>query len=114
MLDSINQPLLDVRDLSVAFRQGGNESVAVDKVSFSIERGQWNAAPQRPGDDERSETRDGGLRPGATLEDASLDEEKIGALARHGNYHIVCAARAGRSRTTRLSRTSLTGLSAVR
>jgi microcin C transport system ATP-binding protein len=40
MLDSINQPLLDVRDLSVAFRQGGAESVAVDKVSFSIERGQ--------------------------------------------------------------------------
>ncbi len=40
MLDSINQPLLDVRDLSVAFRQGGSESVAVDKVSFSIERGQ--------------------------------------------------------------------------
>ena len=43
MLDSINQPLLDVRDLSVAFRQGGNESVAVDKVSFSIERGQCMA-----------------------------------------------------------------------
>ncbi len=40
MLDSINQPLLDVRDLSVAFRQSGAESVAVDKVSFSIERGQ--------------------------------------------------------------------------
>lgn len=40
MLDSINQPLLDVRDLSVAFRQGGNESIAVDKISFSIERGQ--------------------------------------------------------------------------
>ena len=40
MLDSINQPLLDVRDLSVAFRQGGSESIAVDKVSFSIERGQ--------------------------------------------------------------------------
>jgi len=40
MLDTINQPLLDVRDLSVAFRQGGNESTAVDKISFSIERGQ--------------------------------------------------------------------------
>jgi len=40
MLDAINQPLLDVRDLSVAFRQGGNESVAVDRISFSIERGQ--------------------------------------------------------------------------
>ncbi|HAO43151.1 MAG TPA: ABC transporter ATP-binding protein [Afipia sp.] len=40
MLDSINQPLLDVRDLSVAFRQAGNESIAVDKISFSVERGQ--------------------------------------------------------------------------
>ncbi|MGD9836561.1 MAG: ABC transporter ATP-binding protein [Afipia sp.] len=39
-MDSINQPLLDVRDLSVAFRQGGSESIAVDKISFSIERGQ--------------------------------------------------------------------------
>jgi microcin C transport system ATP-binding protein len=39
-MDAINQPLLDVRDLSVAFRQGGNESVAVDHVSFSIDRGQ--------------------------------------------------------------------------
>jgi microcin C transport system ATP-binding protein len=39
-MDAINQPLLDVRDLSVAFRQGGHESVAVDHVSFSIDRGQ--------------------------------------------------------------------------
>ncbi|MCR6733200.1 MAG: ABC transporter ATP-binding protein [Afipia sp.] len=39
-MDAINQPLLDVRDLSVAFRQGGSESVAVDHVSFSIDRGQ--------------------------------------------------------------------------
>ena len=34
-MDAINQPLLDVRDLSVAF---GN-SIAVDHVSFSIKRG---------------------------------------------------------------------------
>lgn len=40
MLDAINQPLLDVRDLSVGFRQGGNVSVAVDGISFSIDRGQ--------------------------------------------------------------------------
>jgi microcin C transport system ATP-binding protein len=40
MLDTINQPLLDVRDLSVAFRQSGTESVAVDRISFSIDRGQ--------------------------------------------------------------------------
>ena len=39
-MDAINQPLLDVRDLSVAFRQGGTESVAVDRISFSINRGE--------------------------------------------------------------------------
>ncbi|MGL4727432.1 MAG: ABC transporter ATP-binding protein [Bosea sp. (in: a-proteobacteria)] len=33
-------PLLDVRDLSVAFRQGGKETLAVDRVSFMLERGQ--------------------------------------------------------------------------
>ncbi|WP_457796423.1 ABC transporter ATP-binding protein [Methylocystis sp. S23] len=32
-------PLLDVRDLSVSFLQGGRETVAVDRVSFSLERG---------------------------------------------------------------------------
>ncbi len=31
--------LLSVRDLRVAFLQGGRESVAVDGVSFSLERG---------------------------------------------------------------------------
>jgi microcin C transport system ATP-binding protein len=31
--------LLDVRDLSVSFRQGGRETKAVDRVSFSLERG---------------------------------------------------------------------------
>jgi microcin C transport system ATP-binding protein len=39
-MDAINQPLLDVRDLSVAFHQGGNTSVAVDRVSFEIKRGE--------------------------------------------------------------------------
>ncbi len=39
-MDAINQPLLDVRDLSVAFRSGGKQSIAVDKVSFSINRGE--------------------------------------------------------------------------
>ena len=33
-------PLLSVEDLSVAFRQGGRETLAVDHVSFSIARGQ--------------------------------------------------------------------------
>src|ERR1044072_2130880 len=35
-MDAINQPLLDVRDLSVAF---GN-TLAVDRVSFSVKRGE--------------------------------------------------------------------------
>jgi microcin C transport system ATP-binding protein len=39
-MDAISQPLLDVRDLSVAFRQGGKTSVAVDRISFSINRGE--------------------------------------------------------------------------
>jgi microcin C transport system ATP-binding protein len=33
-------PLLDVRDLSVAFRQGGVAQTVVDRVSFTLERGQ--------------------------------------------------------------------------
>ena len=32
-------PLLDVRDLSVAFTQGGRETRAVDHVSFTLEKG---------------------------------------------------------------------------
>ena len=32
--------LLDVRDLSVAFRQGESETLAVDHVSFSLDRGE--------------------------------------------------------------------------
>jgi microcin C transport system ATP-binding protein len=39
-MDAINQPLLDVRDLSVAFHHGGKTSVAVDHVSFEIKRGE--------------------------------------------------------------------------
>src|ERR1700733_2348853 len=39
-MDAINQPLLDVRDLSVAFHQPSGVSIAVDHVSFSIKRGQ--------------------------------------------------------------------------
>ncbi len=33
-------PILDIRDLSVAFRQGGQETLAVDGVSFTINRGE--------------------------------------------------------------------------
>ena len=39
-MDAINQPLLDVRDLSVAFHQPSGTSVAVDHVSFAIKRGE--------------------------------------------------------------------------
>jgi microcin C transport system ATP-binding protein len=36
----MSEALLDVKDLSVAFRQGSKTSLAVDKVSFSIARGE--------------------------------------------------------------------------
>ena len=39
-MDAINQPLLSVRDLSVAFRQQGKASLAVDRISFEIRRGE--------------------------------------------------------------------------
>ena len=34
-MDAINQPLLDVRDLSVAFHQPSGATTAVDRISFS-------------------------------------------------------------------------------
>jgi microcin C transport system ATP-binding protein len=39
-MDAISQPLLELRDLSVAFRQGGNETLAVDRISFKMQKGQ--------------------------------------------------------------------------
>src|SRR6201999_2969748 len=39
-MDAVNQPLLDVRDFSVAFRHQGGSSVAVDHISFDIKRGE--------------------------------------------------------------------------
>src|ERR1700724_1769742 len=39
-MDAINQPLLDVRDLSVAFHQPSGVSVAVDHISYEIKRGE--------------------------------------------------------------------------
>ena len=39
-MDAINQPLLSIRDLSVAFHQQDRLSVAVDHVSFDIKRGE--------------------------------------------------------------------------
>ncbi len=37
------EPLLSIRDLSVAFRQGGRETLAVDRVSFDIGKGETMA-----------------------------------------------------------------------
>ncbi len=37
---TMTAPLLSVRDLSVAFHQGGKESLAVDRVSFEIMPGE--------------------------------------------------------------------------
>ncbi|MGX9390018.1 ABC transporter ATP-binding protein [Nitrobacteraceae bacterium UC4446_H13] len=39
-MDAINQPLLDVRDLSVAFGQGDRATLAVDRISYSMRRGE--------------------------------------------------------------------------
>jgi microcin C transport system ATP-binding protein len=39
-MDASNQPLLDVTDLSVAFHQPSGTSLAVDRISFQIKRGQ--------------------------------------------------------------------------
>jgi microcin C transport system ATP-binding protein len=40
MMDATPQPLLAIKDLSVAFRQGGRETLCVDRVSFDIGRGE--------------------------------------------------------------------------
>ena len=39
-MDAINQPLLDIRDLSVAFHQQGGTALAVDRISVEIKRGE--------------------------------------------------------------------------
>jgi microcin C transport system ATP-binding protein len=39
-MDAINQPLLSVQDLSVAFHQPSGATIAVDHVSFEIKRGE--------------------------------------------------------------------------
>jgi microcin C transport system ATP-binding protein len=39
-MDAINQPLLHIRDLSVAFHQPSGTSLAVDRISFEIKRGE--------------------------------------------------------------------------
>src|SRR4051812_24961960 len=39
-MDAVNQPLLSVRDLSVAFRQGERQLLAVDRISFDLKKGE--------------------------------------------------------------------------
>jgi microcin C transport system ATP-binding protein len=39
-MDATSDKLLEVHDLSVAFRQGGRETLAVDRVSFDIKKGE--------------------------------------------------------------------------
>ena len=39
-MDATSQALLEIKDLSVAFRQGPREMLAVDRVSFDIRRGE--------------------------------------------------------------------------
>jgi microcin C transport system ATP-binding protein len=39
-MDSMTEPLLSVQDLSIAFRQGEREHLAVDQVSFDIRKGE--------------------------------------------------------------------------
>ena len=39
-MDAINEKLLDVRDLSIAFHQAGRTTVAVDRISFSVKKGE--------------------------------------------------------------------------
>ncbi|MBD8555329.1 ABC transporter ATP-binding protein [Rhizobium sp. CFBP 8762] len=39
-MSDVTEPLLSIRDLSVAFHQGGKTTLAVDSVSFDIQRGE--------------------------------------------------------------------------
>jgi microcin C transport system ATP-binding protein len=39
-MDATNQPLLDISELSVAFHQQGGSTLAVDRISFEIKRGE--------------------------------------------------------------------------
>ncbi|MBB4576697.1 MULTISPECIES: ABC transporter ATP-binding protein [Rhizobium] len=39
-MNDMTEPLLSVRDLSVAFHQGGDTSLAVDRISFDIAKGE--------------------------------------------------------------------------
>jgi len=40
IVDAVTEPLLSVRDLSVAFRQGERQLLAVDRISFELKKGE--------------------------------------------------------------------------
>ena len=70
-MDAINQPLLDVRDLSVAF----GATLAVDQVSFSIKRGECVALV--------GEFRLGKIRQCAVDPEAAAVSERLASLRPH-------------------------------
>ncbi len=39
-MDAVNQPLLSVRNLSIAFRQGERQMLCVDRISFDLRKGE--------------------------------------------------------------------------
>src|SRR5262245_11757636 len=39
-MDATTQPLLSIRDLSVAFRQAERQTLAVDRISFDLKKGE--------------------------------------------------------------------------
>ena len=39
-MDMTTEPLLSVRELSIAFRQGERQALAVDRISFDIKKGE--------------------------------------------------------------------------
>src|SRR6266699_1080278 len=39
-MEATYQKLLEVKDLSIAFRQGARETLAVDRISFDIKQGE--------------------------------------------------------------------------
>ena len=48
-MDAISEKLLDVRDLSIAFHQAGRTTVAVDRISFSVKKGETVALVGKSG-----------------------------------------------------------------
>ena len=73
------EPLLSVRDLSVAFRQGGREMLAVDRVSFEMQ-GRDSGAGRRVR-----------LRQ---VGDGALGDEALAVSGRQPSVRLRCVSRA--------------------